>query len=163
MRIAILSDTHDNIWRLESALPQLAEADVVLHCGDLCSPFMVDRLALGVKGKPIHLVWGNNDGDRQMITVAAAKAGNFFLHGELAELDLEGTRVAMTHYPQVARALAASGLYDLVCYGHDHIAHEERLGRTMLLNPGEVMGLRGRSTFAHYVTRSQKVAWVELA
>jgi hypothetical protein len=71
--------------------------------------------------------------------------------------------VALTHYPEVARALAASGLYDLVCYGHDHTAHEERLGNTVLLNPGEVMGLRGHSTFAHYVTRSRKVAWVELA
>jgi len=163
MRIAILSDTHDNIWKLDSAMPKLAESDVILHCGDLCSPFLIQRLAEGVKGKPVHVVWGNNDGDRQMLTVVAARAGNVSLHGELAEIDLDGLRVAMTHYPAIGRALAEGGRYDLVCYGHDHKAHEERVGRTLLLNPGEVMGLYGKSTFALFVTRSQKIAWVDVA
>jgi hypothetical protein len=93
----------------------------------------------------------------------AAQAGNVTIHGDLAELTLDGVRVAVNHYPNIARALAESGRYDLVCYGHDHTAHEERVGRTVLLNPGEVMGLNGRSTLALFVTRSQKVAWVDLA
>ena len=56
MRIAIISDSHDNVWKLDSAMPQLAQADVILHCGDVCSPFTLLRLAQGVQGKPIHLV-----------------------------------------------------------------------------------------------------------
>ena len=54
MRIGILSDSHDNIWKLEKALPYLASTDIVLHCGDLISPFMIVRLGQGLKDVPIH-------------------------------------------------------------------------------------------------------------
>jgi predicted phosphodiesterase len=49
-----------------------------------------------------------------------------------------------------------------VCYGHDHKANEEHIGRTILLNPGEVHGLFGRSTMALFMTGTRKVAMVEL-
>jgi putative phosphoesterase len=149
MKIAILSDTHDNVETLARALPGLQAADVVLHCGDVCSPFTLKRLAEGMGAKPVHLVWGNNDGDRRMLAEVAAQAGNVYLHGEFADFTLGDLRVAMSHYPAVARAVAASGQYGLVCYGHDHQAHEERLGATLLLNPGELAGvLTGRATWA---------------
>jgi len=44
MQLAILSDTHDNIWKLDTALILMADADVLIHCGDLCAPFVVKRL-----------------------------------------------------------------------------------------------------------------------
>ncbi len=40
MKLAILSDTHDNVWALRVALTHLSRAEAVIHCGDLCSPFM---------------------------------------------------------------------------------------------------------------------------
>jgi predicted phosphodiesterase len=43
--VGVISDSHDNIWRLEEALPHLQQCHAVLHCGDLISPFMVQRLA----------------------------------------------------------------------------------------------------------------------
>ena len=49
MKLAVLSDTHDNIPKLEAALRMMAEADAVLHCGDLCSPFVVERIAIDRK------------------------------------------------------------------------------------------------------------------
>lgn len=162
MRIAIISDTHDNIWKLDSAMPQLVESDVVLHCGDLISPFMVTKLAQGMQGKPVHLVWGNNDGDKRLLTLMAVQAGNVHPHGDFADLTLGGLKIAITHYPEIARAVAESGRYDLVCYGHDHTAHEEKVGRTLLLNPGEVMGLNGRSTMALFATKQQKVVWIDI-
>jgi hypothetical protein len=148
MRIAVLSDSHDNIWKLAAAMPHLAAADAVIHCGDLCSPFMVRRLGDGLKGKPLHIVWGNNDGDTFLISRNAAEYPSIVLHGELAEFDLGGLRVAVNHYPGIARGLAHSGEYDLVCYGHDHTRHEEWIGNCLLLNPGELMGMNGSSTIA---------------
>jgi predicted phosphodiesterase len=68
----------------------------------------------------------------------------------MADLQIGGKRVAMNHYPNIARALAASDSYDLVCYGHDHLAHDERIGSTRLFNPGELMGRLGASVFALY-------------
>jgi putative phosphoesterase len=162
MRIAVMSDSHDNIWKLQNAIPHLAEADVVLHCGDIISPFMIVRLIKGAEGKPVHIVWGNNDGDKRLLSEMAGGAENIHLHGDYALLDLDGIKVALNHYPKVARALAESGNYDLVCYGHDHRAHDEWVGKTLLLNPGEMMGMNSRSTIAVYDTEPKKVAYIEL-
>ncbi len=164
MKLAIVSDTHDNLHHLNLALPRLREADVVLHCGDFCSPFTLQRLAAGVEGKPVHVVWGNNDGDRRMLAAVAAQAGNVTLHGEFADFEIDGFRLAMSHYPEVARAVAAAQQHDLVCYGHDHQAYETRQGRTLLLNPGELAGvLTGRATCALVDTETGQVTWIEVA
>ena len=52
----------------------------------------------------------------------------------------------------IAAGLAASDRYDLVWCGHSHRAAEERVGDTLLINPGEVMGRFGRSTYVLYDT-----------
>ncbi|MEW6568403.1 MAG: metallophosphoesterase [Chloroflexota bacterium] len=162
MKIAILSDSHDNIWKLEGALPHLVGAEVILHCGDLCSPFMLRTLGEGVGPRPIHLVWGNNDGDRLLLARVAAELPDVTLHGELAQLELDGVRLAVNHYPEIGRGLARSGLYDVVCYGHDHQAHQEWVGNCLLLNPGELMGMKGRSTLAILDTVDRSVRAVEV-
>lgn len=148
MKIGIISDTHDNLWRLDEAIELLAGVDAVLHCGDLISPFMVHRLGKGLPGLPVHMVWGNNDGDKRAVSKVAEGYPGFTIYGELAEIEIGGLRIAINHYPEIARGLANSGLYDLVCYGHDHTAHKEMVGSTMLLNPGEVMGLMGSASLA---------------
>lgn len=162
MKIAVLSDTHDNLVKLDQALPILATADVILHCGDLCSPFVLVRLGKGVGGKPIHVVFGNNDGDPRLLTLKALEAGNIQIHGQFASLELDGLRVAMNHYPEIARPIAASGQFALVCYGHDHTACEEWIGSTLLLNPGELLGMNGRSSFAIFDTSTRKTQWIDL-
>lgn len=162
MKIAILSDTHDHIWKVDQAMQQMREAEVILHCGDLCSPFVIRHLAAGSGGRPIHIVWGNNDGDPRLISQVAASFPFITLHGQFAELTLDGVRVAVNHYPEIARPLAASGHYDLVCYGHDHTAHHSRVGRCILLNPGEILGMKGRRTFAWYDTATGEVRFEEV-
>lgn len=146
MRIAICSDIHDNIWKLESALPGMNQANALIFCGDFCAPFTLVQLARGFEG-PVHAVFGNNDGDQRLLLQKAGEVGNAELHGLFAELEIGGVRIAVVHYPEIARGLAASGHYDVVCYGHDHTLHEERVGDTLLLNPGEIMGRFGRSTY----------------
>ncbi len=96
MKIAIVSDSHDNIWKLAAAMPHLAEADAVIHCGDLVAPFMIIRLIKGTDGKPVHLVWGNNDGDKGLIAEVASQAENITLHGDFAHLELGGLRSQLT-------------------------------------------------------------------
>lgn len=162
MRIAIMSDSHDNIWKLEKAMPHLAAADAVLHCGDIISPFMIIRMIKGAGGVPIHMVWGNNDGDKRLLTEVSGGVENIHLHGDFANIEIDGHKIAMVHYPDMARALAESGKYDLVCYGHDHTLHEEWIGDTLLLNPGELMGMNNRSTLALYNTTSKKLVFIEI-
>lgn len=153
MRIAVCSDIHDNIWKLATVLKNIWGWDALVFCGDFCAPFTLAQIAEGFAG-PIHVVWGNNDGDKWLLTGNARSAGNVTLHGDLAELDIGGRNIALNHYPGIARGLALSGLYDAVFYGHDHTPYQERVGGTLLLNPGEVMGRFGKSTFAAYDTKT---------
>lgn len=161
MQLAILSDVHDNIWKLEQTLPLLQDADALIFCGDFCAPFTLKQLAEGFSG-PIHAVFGNNDGDRFLLSRIAAGFDHVRLHGEFAELELDGLRVAVNHYPEIARALASSGRYDAVFYGHDHTLHMEQVAKTHFINPGEIMGRFGRSTFVRFDTLSREGGVVDV-
>ncbi len=160
MIVAACADIHDNIWALERTLPRMAEADVFIFCGDFCAPFTLVQLAEGTEGKPLHLVWGNNDGDRHLLTQNAGRFEHVVLHGELARFELGELRVAVNHYPDIATGLADSGQFDLVLYGHDHVPFEEQRqtgnGPCLLANPGEIMARFGATTFRLIDTDSRK-------
>ncbi|MBN1310422.1 MAG: metallophosphoesterase [Anaerolineae bacterium] len=161
MQIAVCSDIHDNIWKLGHALPGMSKADALIFCGDFCAPFTLTQLAQGFAG-PVHAVLGNNDGDQRLLLQMAEKAGNVTLHGQIAEIEIGGARIAVNHYPEIARGLAASGSYDIVCYGHDHTLHEEKIGDTLLVNPGEIMGRFGHSTYVIIDTSNRAVEVFEV-
>jgi hypothetical protein len=150
LKIAIISDIHDHLQNLNKALNLLQDADFLICCGDLCSPFVVDALGKNFH-KETHIVFGNNDGDLFRITAKAAGYKNIRLHGEFCELTLNGKRFAVNHYDNIGRALAKSEVYNVVCFGHNHQKEISREGNTLIINPGEIMGgLSGESTFAMY-------------
>ena len=157
MKIAILSDSHDNIWTLEKALDEVSrqKCDVLLHCGDLVAPFILAQMAEAFGGS-IHVVEGNNDGDGRLQQQVAYGFPKITLHGPYAELELGGRRVALIHYPEPARRIAQCGIFDLVCYGHDHLQHWERIGDCLLVNPGEVMGRYGSPSWGLYECESHE-------
>jgi putative phosphoesterase len=161
MRIGIIADIHDNIWALEDVLGKLEGCEALLCLGDVCSPFTYAAIGEGFKGA-VHAIWGNNDGDRLLIVRVADKAGNITLHGDFAELNLGGRAIALTHYPHIGKALASSGLYDLVCYAHNHKRDATWMGKTLLLNPGEVMGRFGVRSLAIYDTERGEAEIVEV-
>jgi uncharacterized protein len=162
MKLLVMSDSHDNLWKLQAAAAHLEAADVIAHCGDICSPFMIRRLGELSDGKPVHVVWGNNDGDTYLLGKVAAAFPNISLHAALAQFDLGGRPVAVNHYPEIAAGLARSGQYAVVCYGHDHTLHEERVNGCLLVNPGELMGMKGRSTLAVVESADLSVDWIDL-
>ena len=141
MRVAILSDIHDNLWSLAAAVQHARRAaDVLLCCGDLCSPFVIDELAK-FEGD-VHIVFGNNDADLYRITSKAAKFQNVHLHGELFQSEIAGRRFAMNHFDYLAKPMAASGMFDVVCFGHNHEIEISRAGDCLLINPGPIMGAK---------------------
>jgi putative phosphoesterase len=156
MKIAILSDIHDNVWNLASALPGIQNTDVMICCGDLCSPFIIGLLADGFKDRPIHIVFGNNDGDLFRITQNASKYAHVHIHGAFYQDEMGGKHIAVNHYPDIALAIAAAGKHDVVCYGHNHVFKVDSVGKTLTINPGAIMGYDGAnkkdipSTFVIY-------------
>jgi uncharacterized protein len=140
MRIAILSDIHDNLWNLAPTIQAVQDADALVCCGDLCSPFVIDELAKFPRD--VHIVFGNNDADLFRITSKALKKPNCHLHGELFQGVFDGQRFAVNHFDYLARPLAKSGHYDVVCFGHNHEFELSTVGNCRLINPGPVMGAR---------------------
>jgi putative phosphoesterase len=167
MRIAILSDIHDNLWNLRLAIDALRGADALICCGDLCAPFVMDQLARFAG--PVHIVFGNNDAD--LFRITRKSTDRVRVHGEYFEGELGGKRVAVNHFDNIARPVALSGEYDLVCYGHNHVFRVMRLGRTLAVNPGPIMGAKFPGgewtdvapTFAVYDTDSGQAEAFEIA
>jgi putative phosphoesterase len=162
-KIAVFSDSHDRLDHLQSALQaaNAAGAELLLHCGDLCAPFVLRTLSQQFSG-PIHVVFGNNDADGRLLQTIASQNDHVTLHGIYAEITAGGRRIAMIHYPEPARRIAESGQLDLVCYGHDHTLLLEPVGDAWLLNPGEIMGMRSTPTWALYDTEAHAVTIHEL-
>lgn len=138
MKIAILSDAHDAKDNMQLAVQKITEqgADVLLFCGDFCAPPLA-KVLTDFKN-PIHVVFGNNDGDRFTMVKVTAAASHLTFHGEYADLVLDGKRVGMTHYPFYAEKMAKSGDFDLVAFGHDHAARIEDHGACLAINPGSL-------------------------
>lgn len=155
MRVAAVSDIHDNVWKLSGILTNIREdgAQALIVCGDLCSPFTLQTIAEGFAG-PVEVVFGNNDGDQLLLARVAGRHQHVNLHGQYAELTLDGKLVAVTHYPEIGRRLTAGGAFAAVFYGHSHRAEAVRHGTCLGLNPGEVMGRLGRSSYGWYDTQS---------
>lgn len=152
MKLAIASDVHDNMQALEWFLEECSKRGIA-HClflGDLIRPTLAKPLFSSFEH--MFFVFGNNDGDRVRITKFATEnvtlADDCFL-----EVDVDGAKLFLTHYPLLGRLAAESGRYALSCYGHDHIFCEERVGDCLLLNPGELYGgITGKVSFYVYDT-----------
>lgn len=153
MRIAIISDIHDNWARLDQVVDLIKkEKDIktVICCGDVCAPSTLEKLAKTLPKHKIYLVWGNVDGDHAMDEKVAKKAGNVEIMGEFGKLELDGRKIAFCHYPAKAKELAKTKKFDVVFYGHTHKPWEEKIGSTIILNPGEITGFFYTPSFAIY-------------
>ena len=161
MKIGVMADSHDNVGKIRQAVALFNEEQVglVLHAGDFVAPFAVQPLRdLSCR---VVAVFGNNDGER--IGLANQFVGFGEVHPNLATTTAAGRRIAVVHYPELARPLARSGDYDLVIFGHTHEV-DERIEKGLLLNPGEVGGwLTGRCTAALVDLESLKVDIRDLA
>lgn len=139
--IAILSDTHDQIANLRTVVDfcNNREIPLMIHCGDLISPFMLK--ALGQFNGEVHLIYGNNMGDLTNIaTFCQIRFTNVIHHGPFGELNFKGRRIAFVHYPHLAKGLACQNHYDVVCHGHNHKRKIHTIGSTLVINPGQLLG-----------------------
>ena len=165
MRIGILSDTHDNIQKVDAAVKRLNEEQVslTLHAGDYVSPFVIPRLAN--LQSPLIGVLGNNDGDHHLLAARFAEHEHLCLRGRFAEITAGGLTIGLLHGDEreLLQALIGQGAFDVVVHGHTHQAGARSLGRRLVVNPGEVCGyLTGRPTIAVLDTVTQNVELLSL-
>lgn len=140
VRIGVISDTHGKIR--PAALAALAGSDVILHGGDVGGQHVLDALA---RIAPVHAVRGNTDDPYDPN-----------LHARL-NLDLGGLSVHVSHGHELGNPtpgkLVEAYRADVVVYGHTHKALVERLGATLVVNPGSA----GAARFGGAVTLARLV------
>jgi hypothetical protein len=145
MKIAIISDTHDNIETLKKTLNFIKKEKikVVLHCGDVSDQNLLKEALSDYSGK-IYLSKGNCD------IGGFEKVPKIKVFEEYGEIKSGTKKIAFCHFPKIAESLAASGKYDVVFYGHTHKPWIVKTGNTILANPGNLAGVFYKATFAIY-------------
>jgi len=165
MLIGIISDTHDNLPQIEKAVNHLntAKVNLVLHAGDYCAPFTIAKLA-ALNCRLIG-VFGNNDGDHELLKKRFSETPNCEIHNRFAKVEVEGYKIALLHgdEPELLFALIGSQHFDAIVHGHSHNKGIETRGKTLLINPGELCGyLTGKSTIAILDTAKNEAQMIEL-
>lgn len=150
-----MSDTHDHLAALEKIVALFNEEGVeqVFHCGDIVAPFTIR--VLQKLSAPVTAVYGNNDGELFGLREAFSKIGE--ITHPPKEVELEGKWFLVDHFVSERHwtALAASGQYFAILFGHTHEVLNTQVDHTIILNPGEGCGyLTGKSTCAIIDTES---------
>ncbi len=134
MNIGIISDSHDNIDALESAVEIFNNrgVDFVIHLGDIVAPFCFDVL------NKLHMdfvgVFGNNDGEWLYLE----ERSNNKLFKPPYELELDNKSFVLMHEPFGIDRLA--NVYDYCLYGHLHKIDIRKTDKGYIINPGELCG-----------------------
>jgi len=150
MKIAVVSDTHNNWANFKKAIDWIKKEKIqlILHCGDISSRETIDDAKKYFDGE-IKFVKGNADYNLDL--------------PEKMELEFGGKKIAFCHFPDVAKKLAQSGSFDLVFYGHTHRPWDELVlsgaegKKCHMINPGELAGQFYKPTFAVYDTEIGKL------
>ena len=152
MLVGILADTHDNLITLKKALVFFKEqhCEAIIHAGDLVAPFAA-RMLKTFEGS-IHIVFGNNDGERREVKATLEQIED----GPIS-FNLDGKRFLVSHQQEsITQAVIDQHQPDVVVFGHTHVAQITD-GRPMFINPGENCGwLHGTSTVVTLDTETMK-------
>ncbi len=144
MLLGVVSDTHGNLPNTARAVRMLDSLNVaeVIHCGDIGSSEIVAMFAAW----PTHFVFGNVDYDREGLKNEIERAGQTCC-GVLGTIGREDREIAFLHGDDSRRLseTIGGGRFALVCHGHTHISRVERVGETVVLNPGAVFRARPHS------------------
>jgi hypothetical protein len=158
MIIGIISDTHDDMFQIKKVVDIFNSKGVshVIHAGDLVSPFTFE--ILGDLNSQFIGIFGNNDGDRLLLKQKSK--GNIYIQPHTVTVN--GKKAVVVHEPDMVNALADSGHFDLVIYGHTHTPDIRKVKDTLVINPGKAARLhKGKTTLAFLNTENMEAEIIE--
>ncbi|MFH1894549.1 MAG: metallophosphoesterase family protein [Patescibacteria group bacterium] len=186
MKIAIISDTHDNLPNFKKAVDWIKSQKIklIIHCGDIFKPDTVKEILKTFKGRA-YFIFSPADASFSGIPEKAfdnlKNVKVYSVFGEIkipaspARLGSESERaggganpvagqahygarkIAFCHFPEIAKELAKTQKYDFVFYGHTHKPWLKKIGKTKLVNPGNLANIFYKPTFAVYDTKTDKL------
>lgn len=137
MKIAIISDTHDNAAAVMWIIEQLNQQNITtaFHAGDIINPGIIKLFDEKFKGE-LHFVFGNNDGEVGRAVKNIASSEKTFCYFEAMDKEFAGKRIFMNHFSSIVELVAQSELFDVAIGGHDHDYRTIQYGKTLFVNPG---------------------------
>jgi uncharacterized protein len=158
MKIAIISDTHDNLATLDKFLAFVKKnpMDAIIHCGDIAEGETLEQLAKNYDGR-ILAAFDNMD-YRDTVEAAAKKyPGQIKLFADFGQADPGGVKIGFCHFPETAKKLCQTGDFDFFFYGHTHKPWVENIGACRLANPGNLAGMFYKASFAVLDVETKKL------
>lgn len=161
MKIGVISDSHDNLPALRRAIKYFMriEVDAIIHAGDIVAPFAAKILNEPPipRPMPVHVVYGNNDGERKGLKQTLPQ----IVDGPL-RVELGGKTIVVHHFIDWLKPDQLKGA-DVVITGHTHEIVNETRNRTLFLNPGECGGwVTDRATVAVLDTEGPSAQVIDL-
>lgn len=158
--VAIISDTHEDIRMISRAIRAIQERKpaLVIHCGDIISPPVVERF----QGLPMRFVFGNNDGERSGLKKKCEEL-HFAPIEDTAVFDFAGRKFFVNHGTRmsVIDEAVSKQEYDYVLHGHTHQRREEVVEKTKIINPGALFAALEFS-IAFLEAKTGKLEFVEI-
>jgi len=158
MKIAIISDTHDNLATLDKFIRFIEKnpAKAVIHCGDIAEGGTLRHLADKFDGK-IFAAFGNMD-YRDSVEAAAKKCGGkIILFDDFGQAEFDGIKIGFCHHKETALRHCRGEKFNFIFYGHTHKPWIEKIETCQLANPGTLAGMFYLATFAILDTQTSKL------
>jgi putative phosphoesterase len=152
MKIAIISDTHDNLENLKKFLnfAKKEKIEVLIHCGDVTNGDTLKEIEENFEGR-IYLVLGNAD-IKDSLEKEAKRTKIFEKEGKI---EIEGFKIGFSHFsPKTKKAL---GNFDFYFFGHTHWPTLKKKESCILANPGNLAGLYFKPSFAILETKTKNL------
>jgi len=145
MLIGILSDTHNDVNNIQKALLLFSKfsPEVLFFCGDATAPSTLEWFC----EFPLVYTYGNGD----FLTGEIHALVKAFDPKNFAGLAFEGEKkskyigVTHGHLEEILNEMLDSGRFDYVFTGHTHLRMDKRIGKTRVINPGALGGLKKQS------------------
>ncbi|MDP3043035.1 MAG: YfcE family phosphodiesterase [bacterium] len=152
MKIAIISDIHDNLINLKKCLNWCEENNIeeLICCGDVTNSETLEFLSRNFTGK-VHLVKGNMEiyGEKEV-----ERYGNIKYYGRVGRAEINGKNVGICHEPFLIKKILEQGECDIIFYGHTHAPWTEKQDSITTVNPGTLGAVFQKATFAAWDSES---------
>lgn len=153
MKIAIISDIHDNLLNLKTFFNWVRNESIekLICCGDVTNLETINFLSQNFTGE-IILVRGNMEVYDEDILLDYL---NIKYLGRYGVFNLSGTLIGVCHEPEfIPLVMKKNSTVKMIFYGHTHKPWIETRGKTIFVNPGTLGGVFQKASFAFWNTKT---------
>ncbi len=155
MKIAIISDIHDNLANLEIFFKLIEDEKIekIICCGDVSNIESIEKISSSFPGE-IFLVFGNAEvyNEKEL-----SQFSNINYLGRFSIQKIDSLNIGICHEPGFMRDLFTENKdLDFIFYGHTHKPWISMKNKATLINPGTLGGVFQKPSFAIFDTQTKK-------